>query len=76
MMKLKPYMWTGDGPRLTRPDEPGVEVVCWDVFDPSGRMVGSIFHEPYMGLWQIRREKGAFSGEYTTQEEAVAALAA
>jgi hypothetical protein len=74
--KVRPYMWSGDGPRYTSPDEPGVRVVCSDVFDSYGRMVGSIFHEPRMGWWQIRRDKGEFSGEYASQDEALAALQA
>ena len=73
VVTIRPYMWTGDGPLSSNPEDPGVDLVCADVFDLHGRMVGSLWRV-YDTEWRIRCSKGGWTGEYASKKDAVAAL--
>jgi hypothetical protein len=47
-------MWTGDAPLPSNPEYPEVDLVCADVFDSYGRMLGSVWRV-YEKVWRIRR---------------------
>jgi hypothetical protein len=75
-LTVKPYMWIGDAPLPSNLEYPEVDLVCADVFDAYGRMVGSVWrvHETE---WRITRTKGGqWTGEYASKDAALAALQA